>query len=138
MLPVVLRRWWIVAMGLGCSAQDPEAAGASSQPILGGAPAADLTGVVHVAHPDSPIVCSGTVIAPSLVVTAKHCVIRETSGADAPLRPEAFSVGFGPDIDHLITRAVDETVSWRAWLPRAKPASASSPAMAPAVYPPQK
>jgi hypothetical protein len=97
----------------GCSAAGDEdrAAGVEQarQAVIDGSPAPEQTGVVHVAHPDLPVVCSGTVIAPTLVVTAKHCVVREQTDEDAVLSPSGFRVGFGPDLEQLTILEVERT-----------------------------
>ena len=47
-------------------------------------------------------------IAPALVVTAKHCVVTE--GGER-LAPEGFRVGFGPSTEELVMRTV-KRVAW--------------------------
>jgi hypothetical protein len=57
----------------------PEATAHESQAILGGTIVTDPTSpFVDVNSPNGQ--CSGTLIAPNLVVTAKHCVARTTDG----------------------------------------------------------
>jgi hypothetical protein len=104
----------LLVVPVGCavpwSEQGQRAAAAQvRQAVIGGSPAPEQTGVVHVAHPDLPIVCSGAVIAPTLVVTAKHCVIREGSDQDVPLVPSGFQIGFGPDDEQLTLRGVERS-----------------------------
>lgn len=82
----------------------PERVVGLSQPLIGGTPDPNETGVVHVSHLDYPFLCSGTLIAPTLVVTAKHCTFREKSGADEPMKGDRFRVGFGPKTGQLTYR----------------------------------
>ncbi len=89
----------------------PPAPSHSTHPIIDGTPAPELTGVVHVRHPLSDLLCSGVVIAPTLVVTAKHCAFRELDPTDAPLPPEGYRIGFGADVEALTLRQV-ERVAW--------------------------
>jgi hypothetical protein len=87
------------------------AVAAHTQPIIDGTAAPELTGVVHVRHPLSDLLCSGVVIAPTLVITAKHCAFREIDPADEPLSADGFRIGFGPDTETLTLRGV-EGLGW--------------------------
>jgi V8-like Glu-specific endopeptidase len=63
----------LVSVGVvGACAQDRGTV-RSRQAIIDGSPAPNRTGVVYLAHPESDEVCSGTVVAPTLVLTAQHC-----------------------------------------------------------------
>jgi len=73
-----------LALGLGlgataCGSSD-EALGRSEARVYGGAPAPDDTAVVAVIN-FAGGQCSGSVIAPNLVMTARHCVAK-TAGAE--------------------------------------------------------
>ncbi len=85
---------------------DPTTTSSTHHAIIDGTPAEAHTGVVYIAHPDLPIVCSGTVIAPELVLTAMHCVVRETADGGVPLSMSGFEVGFGPRLEELEWRSV--------------------------------
>lgn len=91
----------------GCA--DAPATGALAQveqPIINGTPDPGETGTVYVSHLDYPFLCSGTVIGPTLVVTAKHCTFVEKTGAnnDVPMKGDRFRVGFGPQQGQLTWR----------------------------------
>jgi hypothetical protein len=108
----MIKRWaWFGAYVLGavsvsaCS-QAPDASdeheATTTQPILNGAPAneAKLGAVVALVYiiPDTDFVldvfCSGTLVAPRAVVTARHCtpIIDQ-----APAQGLATAIAFGPD-----------------------------------------
>lgn len=76
-----------------------------AQPVIGGVPDPAETGVVSISHLDYPFLCSGTVIGPTLVVTAKHCTFKEVAnGPDLALKGDRFRVGFGPSTGSLTYR----------------------------------
>jgi len=72
-----------------CSSSAPggEATASSSEPIIGGtASGTDEDSVVLLIHTDLKSVaeeCTGTLLAPNLVLTARHCVSESTDGAFA-------------------------------------------------------
>lgn len=74
------------------------------QAIIHGEPAPERTGIVYVAHPESDDACSGTVIAPTLVLTAQHCTFDSPTKGGGPLTETLFRVGFGPELDRLTYR----------------------------------
>lgn len=78
--------------------------------IIGAEPDAQRSGVAHIAHPLGDATCSGALLTPALVLTAKHCVFRRAADGDEPLSVEGFRIGFGPDLDHLQVRSVRESV----------------------------
>lgn len=80
------------------------ATASSAQAIIDGTAAPEYTGVVYVTHPSSDEACSGTVIAPTLVVTSKHCAFLRSASRDQPLASTGFRVGFGPDLEQLEAR----------------------------------
>lgn len=76
--------FWIGAcVALGCApgtrTRPGEAVAAAAEPIVGGAPAtaADIAGTVAIADANGPF-CTGTLVAPTVVVTAAHCVASDT------------------------------------------------------------
>ena len=70
----------LVAATLGCGAPGPQFESATDA-ILGGAPDGAHPGVVVVRNPRGT--CTGTVLSPHLVLTARHCVADEP-GASVP------------------------------------------------------
>jgi hypothetical protein len=108
----MIKRWaWFGAVVLGAVAasacsQGPEASdenvSTSTQPILNGAPAneAKLGAVVALVYtiPDTDFVldafCSGTLVGPRAVVTARHCTPMIDQAAAEGL---TAAVAFGPD-----------------------------------------
>ena len=98
-----------ISLCQSCDAAGPERhLGQSRAPIIDGIPAPARAEVVRIAHRDVGAVCSGAVIAPTLVVTARHCIFR--SGApEELLAPDGFRVGFGPSVEQLEERYVAAT-----------------------------
>ncbi len=98
----------IAAAGLSSCSTDagPSELERLRTPIIGGAPDPGESGVVLITHRDFPFICSGTVVHPTLVVTAKHCTFRERDGAnnDEPMAGDRFRVGFGPALGQLTFR----------------------------------
>jgi V8-like Glu-specific endopeptidase len=67
-------------------------ASVATGPIVDGSPAPDEDAVVSVIGVGF---CSGTLIAPRLVLTAKHCVVAED--APGPIAASGVRVGIGPE-----------------------------------------
>lgn len=94
------RLFFFVTVGLalgassfaGCTAAGPGEAGYVMAPIVGGTPGGDPA-VVWIYNSAEGGLCSGALIAPRVVLTAKHCV--QPPGASEPSAASAFSVGFG-------------------------------------------
>jgi hypothetical protein len=104
-----LRGLAVVGLLTACSSPPSSPAlGVSRAAIIDGTPAPERTGVVHVAHPQSSLLCSGTVVAPTLMLTTKHCILRSTFAGYEALAADQFRIGFGPDIEHLDLRTGSE------------------------------
>lgn len=100
----------LVALALGfagCGGEDPALLGQTAQEIIGGSSDAADPAVVLVfaQQPRSAqgFLCSGTVIAPRVVVTAAHCLSPQTIGTG-----NTFQVFFGSDWNKATT------TSWAA------------------------
>jgi hypothetical protein len=86
----------LASAGLAC-APDAGGPGASAQAIVGGQPAGDAEAVVALVVRGA-LRCSGTLISPTAVLTAAHCL---------PSTPSEVEVRFGPRADApTSTRAV--------------------------------
>jgi Trypsin len=81
MRPLVRVALLLVA-GSGCGDHD-EPIGAAGEPVTA-ASAASIDAVVAVVDAEDRVACSGTLVAPSVVITAAHCDAKEIRvGADA-------------------------------------------------------
>lgn len=65
-------------VALGCTSTDELSS--SRAKIIAGAPSDDVRGVVAVVNTDSGVICSGVMIAPRVVLTARHCVAKVEHG----------------------------------------------------------
>jgi V8-like Glu-specific endopeptidase len=74
---------------LGCGAE-PSVIARTSQPIIGGDVSAAHLAVVRVEVPSAGMSCTGALVGPRVVLTAKHCVQRP--GARGPEAPWAIRV----------------------------------------------
>lgn len=86
-------------LAVGCAADpsidDPASDGdvaLSSAEIVNGTPGGDPA-VVWIYNSASGGLCSGTLIEPRVVLTAKHCI--QDSGAEGPVPPSSIVVGLG-------------------------------------------
>jgi uncharacterized protein (TIGR03382 family) len=85
---VLIRPWPLILLSLAaCTVEPAVETGHTPQPIIGGAPSTDLdypaTGALLVTVPAAnagQMVCTGTLIAPDVVLTAAHCVIDPFGG----------------------------------------------------------
>lgn len=98
-------------VAVGCQPSESSPIAARRAPIIGGRPAPERSEVVVVSHRDRADSCSGTLVAPVLTLTAKHCVFTRGFAEDAPLPADGFRIAFGPDDEHVELRAVD-SVDW--------------------------
>ncbi len=80
----------LTALTAGCAASGDVDVDSTPASIVGGTPGGDPA-VVWVQSRGG--LCSGTLIDPRVVLTAKHCV--QDSGASGPSAPSAFVVGIG-------------------------------------------
>jgi V8-like Glu-specific endopeptidase len=95
----------------GCGEARTSSGASRQDPIVGGTPDGD-TGTVLLTHLDYGFLCSATVIAPSLVITAKHCVMFPKNGVDTPLAGNRFIVGFGSSAKALTAQIQSSKIDW--------------------------
>lgn len=99
-----LLSWCALLATVGCAQSDPVAPGGRAEAIVDGTPTmGDHANVVAVLDRRGGL-CSGSLIAPRVVLTAKHCV--QGAGASAPKPPGNFIIGIGDNI-----RGLSETYS---------------------------
>lgn len=92
------RAQWLVPLliSAGCLSEAPEPVGSTSPPIVNGTRETGLPEVVAVARvTGSGGLCTGTVISPYAVLTAKHCVFDESNRM---LPASSFLVVVGDDV----------------------------------------
>lgn len=90
-------RWLVAALLIGCAAHE-ESASFVNAPIVGGEPGGDPA-VVVLQNLRSGGLCTGTLIAERVVLTAKHCI--QEPFAEQPNSPNAIVVGVGDTIRQL-------------------------------------
>lgn len=83
----------IVAATLLVACAPPTDLGGARAPIVDGVRETGEDAVVLVSTFGALSLCTGTLVAPNVVLTAKHCV--QPPGADAPYPMTAFTVGIG-------------------------------------------
>jgi V8-like Glu-specific endopeptidase len=104
-LMMLFSRFWLVALLLlsyGCSPEPPQSAHLQ-RPITNGEPTEGDFGVVGLMQ-DGFVFCSGTLIAPRVVLTAAHCLEDDTEGLEV-----LFGTGRPGDPPHL-RRALDISI----------------------------
>jgi len=82
-----------------------------------------VVGVVWIDDEWGAVACSGSLIAPDVVLTAGHCVWNASSGMDFRTTPEEYEIRGGPDVytdgDWFHLADVAEAVvhpAWDGWL----------------------
>jgi hypothetical protein len=79
--------------------------------LLDGGMASALSGVASVRHRQGKSACSGVLIAPNLVLTARHCVFSlDAIENDSPFEAAGFRVGFGADESVSMERGVERVI----------------------------
>ena len=91
--PLALAPLVVLALA-GCAVEPPERVAATSSAIQGGAD--DATHTFAAAILEGGGVCSGTLIAPNLVLTARHCVADGGSDAGIDCARDTFLPARGP------------------------------------------
>jgi secreted trypsin-like serine protease len=113
-------RWTLGAAVLGtlataaaCATRDESQEPEAPAPIIGGGAAtgAQYNAIGSLATPPAPgyaprSFCTGTLIDPTHVLTAKHCALQEPTKPDSPTKLDAGPVYFmiGPDARHPLKR----------------------------------
>jgi V8-like Glu-specific endopeptidase len=101
----------VVTASLGCAFADGDTRVALSQPIINGATARDAPWAVMVVQQPAGStrvrLCTGTVIAPRAVLTAKHCVYRDLGTGTWEVVPASdLTARIGTDFRDAMTRTV--------------------------------
>jgi V8-like Glu-specific endopeptidase len=106
---------WLAATWCGCGPPPEDAQAAESSPIIGGEPDPGDPSVVALfgEGTEGSFLCTGAVIAPTVILTAAHCVAAEETGAGA-----RFVVLTGGNVNHsgrerLAVREVHANPRWR-------------------------
>ncbi|MEI9935662.1 MAG: trypsin-like serine protease [Pseudomonadota bacterium] len=101
LLPLALVGVAACASAGGSSASDPGQTGSTSASIVGGHLDTTTKGVVALAlgaHGQVGVICSGSLLAPNLVLTARHCVsqIGDGSSSQVDCATSQFTARFNP------------------------------------------
>ena len=102
---------FMTAAVAGCANRDADQVGSSASAIQGGAPDVVHSFVVGIAQlsrlaEHQVVLCSGSLLAPNLVATARHCVVQASTQIDCSTSTFGDSV---PTADLLVT--TDPTVT---------------------------
>ncbi len=84
-------------LGIACTA----ASASRTEPLVQGTPSSDASvlAVIHTRPTGTRQLCTGTLVAPTLVLTAKHCVYEDMGGAAwEPIPTSDLSVAIGDSV----------------------------------------
>ncbi len=93
----------VVALAACTSAPD---LGTSAAAIQGGSPATTETFAVGV-FDDTSTTCSGTLIAPNLVLTARHCISNDSGGSVVDCTADEFTTVSSPSLFRVTTASTN-------------------------------
>ncbi len=102
------------ALASACSSSEQEAVGTTRQAIVRGEPSTEAEDAVVVLAADNDVVCTGTLIAPNAVLTARHCfteletLVGPCTGKFTPVQTHVFLkvvVGKQPDLTKHVAKA---------------------------------
>lgn len=92
-----------LALVSSCGAPQPDTTTARRRPIMNGSPAVgpayDPVVALRFSVSQGQAMCSGTLIAPRVVLTAAHCAYDPDT--EQVLEPSVYTVFFGPDVDEV-------------------------------------
>jgi hypothetical protein len=105
----------LILAASACGDGSGEASSSSAAPIIGGALDAGDPAVVALARVQGNQVtslCSGTLVSPTVVLTAAHCVVPVSSGSPGPVSAGSLYAVFGETIGSPASTAAVYAVDW--------------------------
>jgi hypothetical protein len=113
----------VAALGVGCSSPGPgtpEATGSTSSGVQGGVtdnspPHPYAVGVCAGGPAKCNLICSGALIAPNLVLTARHCIDQSPAQIDCTLPSTVFGAPNAPVNQYYITTDYTMWQGNRGW-----------------------